>query len=191
MLRKFVIGFLAAIVASLAMGGVAQPRQMQIQPGPDSPVSVRHANAPAELQQLEFLIGDWSVALVVYRDERKLAYEARWHNTWIVDGFAIMQEWRDPNSAGAEFRTYNSETGRWEGRNFYSGMNTWTESDGAFANGEFVVETQTMGPEGASLGRERYFDIQPDSFRMVATRSLDGGHTWSAPTYEMVCTRIV
>jgi hypothetical protein len=58
-----------------------------------------------------------------------------------------------------------------------------------FANGEFVVETPSTGPEGAVLSRERYFDVQPDSFRVVATRSTDGGKTWSAPTYEMVSVR--
>lgn len=118
-----------------------------------------------------------------------MSYEARWHNTWIDDGHAIMQEWRDPYSTGAELRTYNSKTGRWEGRNYYAGWESWTESEGSFANGEFVIETQTKGPDGPKLSRERYFDIQRDSFWMAATHSSDGGETWTAPAYEMVCTR--
>lgn len=188
MRRSLAAGVLAAVLIST--DGWAQSPPIQYQPAQDSPIGVRNANAPAELQQLEFLIGDWSVALVLHLPTGDLAYEARWHNTWIVNGHAIMQEWRDPYSTGAELRTYNPETGRWEGRNFYSGMNTWTESQGAFADGEFVVETQTVGPDGPRLSRERYLDIQPDSFRMVATRSLDNGQTWSSPTYEMVCTRL-
>ena len=179
--------FLAALSCSTT--SFAQAPSILYQPNPDSPIGVRNANAPAELQQLEFLIGDWTVAVVLHRPAGDIAYEARWHNVWIVNGFAIMQEWRDLYSTGAELRSFNVQTGRWEGRNFYG--QTWTESEGAFANGEFVIDTQTAGPNGPSLGRERYFDIQPNSFRLVATRSSDGGLTWSAPTYEMVCTRIV
>lgn len=191
MLRKSVIGVLAAMAVWISTDGFAQSPPIQYQPNPDSPIGVRNTNAPAELQQLEFLIGDWNVAVVLHQPSGDLAYEARWHNTWIVNGFAVMQEWRDPYSTGAELRTYNSETGRWEGRNFYTGMNTWTESEGAFAYGEFVIDTQGVGPNGPIVSRERYYDIQPDSFRMIATRSSDGGQTWSAPTYEMLCTRVV
>ncbi|MEQ1808989.1 MAG: sialidase family protein [Terricaulis sp.] len=191
MFRRSAIGIFLAMAVLIYTDGFAQSPPLQYQPSPDSPIGVRNTNAPAELQQLEFLIGDWNVAIVLHRPSGDLAYEARWHNTWIVNGFAIMQEWRDPYSTGAELRTYNSETGRWEGRNFYTGMNTWTESEGTFANGEFVIETQTVGSDGSRLSRERYFDLQPHSFRMVATHSSDGGQTWSTPAYEMVCTRVI
>lgn len=86
-----------------------------------------------------------------------------------------MQEWRDQYAAGAELRTYSAKTRRWEGRNFYAGWQTWTHSDGAFENAEFVIDTPTVGPDGPLLSRERYFDIRPNSFRMVATHSPDGG----------------
>jgi hypothetical protein len=179
------------VAALLSTSSLAQTPAGLIRPDPDSPIGTRNTNAPAELQQLEFLIGDWSVALVLHGPEGDRSYEARWHNIWIVNGFAIMQEWRDAHSTGAEFRTYNPRTGRWEGRNYYAGEPTWTVSEGAFTDGEFIVETRSGRPGDLTVGRERYFDIQPNSFRMVATRSLDGGLTWSAPTYEMVCTRLV
>jgi hypothetical protein len=185
-------GLLAA--ASMAMlistPAFAESPPTRHQPNPDSPIGVRNASAPAELKELEFLIGDWRVELIVHRPEGDVKYEARWHNTWIINGYAIMQEWRDAYSTGAELRTWNSQKRRWEGRNFYTGYDTWTESTGAFANGEFVIETETNGPQGPRLGRERYYEIRPDSFRMVAVRSEDGGKTWSTPAYEMICTRI-
>lgn len=190
MLNRKAISVLTAMTAAISTSCFAEAPPIQYQPNPDSPIGVRNPGAPVELQQLEFLIGDWKAAVVLHRLNGDLAYEARWHNTWIVNGFAIMQEWRDPFSTGAELRTYNSQTRRWEGRNFYSGWDTWTQSEGEFANGEFVIETPSIGPEGAVLSRERYFDIQPNSFRMAAARSTDGGKTWSAPTYEMICTRV-
>lgn len=190
MFRRLSVGILATISVLISTNGLAQSPPVQHQPNPDSPIGVRNANAPPELRQLEFLIGDWRAAVVLHRPGGDLAYEARWHNIWIINGYAIMQEWRDPYTTGAELRTYNSQSRRWEGRNFYAG-GPWTQSEGTFADGEFVIDTQIIGPNGPALGRERYFDIQPNSFRMVATRSTDGGRTWSAPTYEMVCTRIV
>ncbi len=190
MFKRSRVSVLTAIAAALSTSSLAETPPIQYQPNPDSPIGVRNPGAPAELQQLEFLIGDWKAAVVLHQPNGDLAYEARWHNTWIVNGFAIMQEWRDAYSTGAELRTYNSKTRSWEGRNYYAGWDTWTQSEGAFVEGEFVVETPSTGAEGAILSRERYFDIRANSFRMAATRSTDGGKTWSAPTYEMVCTRV-
>lgn len=190
MIKGPFIGALAAMAALISTNAFAGSPPIQFQPSPDSPIGVRNPSAPEELQQLEFLIGDWNVDVVLHRPNGDISYRARWHNTWIVNGFAIMQEWRDPYSTGAELRTYNPKTGRWEGRNFYSGWDAWTESEGDFANGEFVIDTKTEGPDGPKLSRERYFDIQPNSFRMVAMHSIDGGKSWSAPTYEMVCARV-
>lgn len=190
MVRRGVISFLAAIAGMTSTNGFAESPPIRRQFNPDSPIGVRNANAPLELRQLEFLIGDWKAAVVLHQPNGDVSYEARWRNIWIVDGYAIMQEWRDPYSTGAELRTYNSKTGRWEGRNYYAGWDTWTESSGAFVDGEFVIDTKTIGPEGPRLSRERYFDIQPGSFRMAATHSTDGGKTWSAPTYEMACARL-
>lgn len=190
MVKRIFTGVLAGIAALISTNAFAGSPPIQYRPDPDSPIGNRNPDAPETLQQLEFLIGDWKVDVVLHQPNGDVSYEARWHNIWIVNGFAIMQEWRDPYSTGAELRVYNSKTGRWEGRNYYSGWDTWTESEGAFSDGEFVIYTKTAGPDGPKLSRERYFDIQPNSFRMVATHSTDGGKTWSAPAYEMACRRI-
>lgn len=190
MFRRLTIDALAAAAVALATASSAWSQPAPSQPPPNPPAGSRPSAAPAELQQLAFLIGDWKAAVVLHRSGRDLAFEARWRNAWIIDGWAILQAWRDPYAAGAELRTYNPETRRWEGRNFYAGWRTWTHSEGVFADGEFVIETPSVGPNGPVLSRERYFDIQPRSFRIVATRSEDGGKTWSTPTYEMLCTRI-
>ena len=195
MLRRF--GFtLAACAFAVVPAALAQTPSMQTppilyQPDPDSPIGVMHESAPPETAQLDFLIGDWAVDIVFHKPAGDLAYSARWHTHWIVDGHAIMQEWRGPYATGAEIRSYNDKAGRWEGRNFYAGRQTWTESTGTFEDGDFVVTTAEAGPNGAFINKERYYDIGPDSFRMMAVRSYDDGETWSeAPVYEMTCTRI-
>lgn len=193
---QIMIGTIAMTGLFWLMAGVqAQGQQAPpiiYQPSPDSPIGVRNPQAPPQTRQVEFLVGDWDVDITWHQPQGgDLVYKAKWHNTWIVDGHALMQEWRGPYATGAELRGFNPQSGKWEGRNFYAGRQTWTESVGEFANDEFVIETTGgVGPQGAFINRERYFDIRPDSFQMRATRSYDGGQTWSEPTYEMVCTRM-
>lgn len=192
MLSKILAGTLMASI--IAMPAMAQTQPMPpiiYQPDPDSPIGARNPDAPAQSQQLEFLIGDWDIALTLHPPQGDaISYGARWHNHWVVDGHAVMQEWRGPYTTGTELRSFNPETGQWDGRNYYTFRKVWTESTGEFTDGEFIVETRDVGPNGSFTGRERYYDIQPNSFRMSATRSDDDGATWSSITYEMLCTRI-
>ncbi len=161
------------------------------QPDPDSPIGARNPDAPAQSQQLEFLVGDWDVAVTLYPSQGDpISYGARWHNHWVVDGHAVMQEWRGPYATGTELRSFNPVTGQWDGRNYYTFRKAWTESTGEYADGEFIIETRDTGPNGSTINRERYYDIRPSSFRMSATRSEDDGATWSSITYEMLCTRM-
>ncbi|MCA8901839.1 MAG: hypothetical protein KDA53_11370 [Hyphomonas sp.] len=186
------IGFVVTACALMAPAcALAQTPPILYQPDPDSPIGEMHETAPPETAQMDFLIGDWDVDIVLHQPTGDLAYKARWHNHWIVDGHAIMQEWRGPYATGAEFRSYNDKAQRWEGRNFYAGRQTWTESTGTFENGEFIVITGEAGANGAFTNKERYFDIKPGSFRMMAVRSFDGGETWTEePSYEMTCTLV-
>jgi hypothetical protein len=149
--------------------------------------------APPETAQYAFLIGDWDVD-VLYRSPngQEVEYAARWHNTWIVDGHVVMQEWRGPYATGAELRVYNPATQMWEGRNVYAGRQNWTSSTARFEDGRMIVETESAANlPRAFINREVYHDIMADSFKMYAERSYDGGETWerTAGTYEMVCTR--
>ena len=182
------------MITGLSASGLAQTQPdlpIISQPNPDSPIGARNPDAPARSQELDFLIGDWDVAIVLHPPEGDdIAYQARWHNSWIVDGHAVMQEWRGPYATGAEFRTYNPQTEQWDGRNYYTFRKAWTASTGEFVDGEFIIETRDTGPNGAFMARERYFDVQPNSFRMSATRSEDDGATWSSVAYEMLCTRL-
>ncbi|QLC22162.1 hypothetical protein HFP51_08220 [Parasphingopyxis sp. CP4] len=192
-MQKLTAIFAATLIAcginSAASAQSASP-PIIYQPDQDSPIGARNPEAPEQTQELSFLIGDWDVALIIHPLEGEdISYAARWHNSWIVNGYAVMQEWRGPYATGVELRSFNPETGRWEGHNYYTFRKTWTESSGEFVDGEFIIETRDVGPNGPFIGRERYFEIQPDSFRMSATRSEDDGATWSSITYEMLCTR--
>lgn len=92
MLNRNAISVLTMTAAAISTSCFAEAPPIQYQPIPDSPIGVRNPAAPAELRQLEFLIGDWKAAVVLHQPNGDLSYEARRHNTWIVNGFAIVQE---------------------------------------------------------------------------------------------------
>jgi hypothetical protein len=154
------------------------------QPNPDSPIGARNPRGAEGLAQFDFVIGDWDVD-ITFNGNR---YNARWHNTWIVDGFVVMQEWRGPYMTGAEFRAYDPDTNTWSGQNIYSGQE-WRHTT-AHRDGEtMIVVIEADGPRGPFLNRETYSDITPSSFSMRSELSFDNGATWEPGRYGMTATR--
>lgn len=93
MFNRKAISVLTLMAAAISTSCFAKASPIQYQPNPDSPIGIRNIGAPPELRQLEFLIVDWKAAVVLHQPNGDLAYEACWHNSWIVNRFAIMQEW--------------------------------------------------------------------------------------------------
>lgn len=161
------------------------------QPTPDSPLGKRNPNGPAELAQYEFLIGDWDVDMTWYLDGKTATKSfAKWHNHWIINGNAVMLEWRGPQYTGAEIRQWDPQQGKWVGVNIYPDFG----ADMVPVVSEKVGDTMTVKmdlatPEGNMINRETYYDITPNSFKMKSEHSSDDGQTWTRGMYEMTVTR--
>lgn len=78
MSRTWALGASVALAFATATGGYASSLPVPPQPPSASPIGVPNANAPGELRQLEFLIGNWKAAVVLHKPGGDLAYEARW-----------------------------------------------------------------------------------------------------------------
>ncbi len=84
---------------------------------------LRHAEAPEELEQFAFLVGDYEIhAYGRQGDGWTQGYlTTEWNGRWALDGFAIYDEWFDvqwPNKPittgrGANLRMYQPETKEW------------------------------------------------------------------------------
>ncbi len=81
-----------------------------------------HADAPPELSQYAFLIGDFRIEARVWKDGAwsQGFRAARWNGRYILGGMAIMDEWFDfapeekPGTGrGVNVRMFNPDTGRW------------------------------------------------------------------------------
>jgi len=104
MSKKIAIaGVLLTMFVIQSGGAIAEDAPIRYQPSPDSPIGERNTNAPEEVAQFEFLIGDWDVEITWHPPQGEPnTYKARWHNHWINDGFDVMQEWRGPYITGTE-----------------------------------------------------------------------------------------
>ena len=83
----------------------------------------RHPDAPEELEQFAFLVGDFEMR--TYRKEEdgwsKGYLTTEWNGRWALDGFAIYDEWFDvqfpgqpaTTGRGANLRMYQPETEEW------------------------------------------------------------------------------
>lgn len=187
--------FLVAISMVLT-AGVAQaqpPAGILYQPDPDSPIGVRNPDGPAQLEEFDFLIGDWEVVIDIRTsDDNTIQYTAHWHNRWILNGMMVMQEWRGPYSTGAEFRSWDPQTQSWEGFNIYPGARTdWQATTAQRFEDRMEIYAESEDENGPLLSRETYTDIEPDRMRMYAEVSRDGGETWAPGRYQLVMTRRV
>lgn len=186
------VGLILGFVLIAATGAIADQPPIRYQPDPDSPIGERNPQAPAEVAQFDFLIGDWNVQITWFPPQGEPnTYAAKWHNHWINDGFDVMQEWRGPYITGTEFRHFDPALGYWVGRNLYVGR-SWVDTTARIEGENMVVVIEGGNPqEGAFLNRETYYDISPSQWRMKSDRSFDDGKTWEKGRYEMIATRIV
>ena len=178
------------VQSGLVSGYGQKPPPILYQPNPDSPIESRNPKAAKELDQFQFLIGDWN-ATITWQPQggKPMTYSAKWHNHWIIDGHAVMQEWRGPYLTGTEIRYYNPKTKQWTGKNLYVNGD-WKDTVAEWKEDKMVVTIlNAEDKSGKFLNRETYFDIKVDSFKMKSDRSYDGGESWVQGAYFMHVVR--
>ena len=189
--KALAAGVAAAALCVISGQVMAQNNPIIYQPNPDSPIGTRNEKAPAETAQFDFVVGDWD-AVITWTPPNKppVTYKAKWHNHWIIDGYALMQEWRGPYLTGTEIRYFDAEQKKWLGQNLYVD-GKWTAVTAEFSGGEMIVNNPEVnkGPKGEFISREVYFGIGPDNWQMKSEHSFDGGVTWGPGRYSMVSTR--
>jgi len=186
------LGLVLLIVSTtpVTLAEEAQRLPIRYQPIADSPIGEKNPQAPAQLNEYAFLIGDWDADMVYSpHGQKPMHYWAKWHNHWILDGYAVMQEWRGPFYTGIELRYYNPQSKQWTGRNLYIGGD-WKQTVSEWQGDKMVVQIlDARDQTGHFINRETYFDIEKDRFKMKSDRSYDGGKTWVTGEYHMQVIR--
>jgi hypothetical protein len=115
---------LAALLAASCPAGSALAQELA---AATCDYGARSPDAPAELAQFDFLIGDYTVSAHGWDEEAgqwtppRSGAPARWNGRWVLGGTAIADEWfdRDPGmvpdaSRGINVRMWDSEAGEFD-----------------------------------------------------------------------------
>lgn len=154
-----------------------------------------HPDAPPELSQYAFLIGDFRIEARVWKDGAwsEGFQPARWNGRYILGGMAIMDEWFDLPPAenpgagrGVNVRMYNPETKRWH--------LMWQHT-----KDKKVVELSSRVEDDGKMhldwvppkpGRRVYFEIYgPGHWARLDYRRAEDGGDW-APRYKLEAFRV-
>ncbi len=185
-----IVSIISSFFTSISVSQEIRNAPIIYQPNPDSPILSRNPALTGEGEAFDFLIGDWD-AVITWHPENgeKDIYRAKWHNHWIIDGYAVMQEWRGPSLTGTEIRFYDQKRQQWTGQNIYVN-GAWRETM-AKSDGDNMVVTIFGESEarGKFLNRETYFNITENTFEMKSDISMDDGKTWKTGDYSMIVTR--
>jgi len=144
------------------------------------------ASAPKELSRFAFLIGAWDCdARLKQEDGSWEALQATWVGRYVLDGYAIMDEFRmyGPTGEllvlGVNLRTWDVRAEAWNLRWLNALDGSWVdlgpeELGGIAMDGEFIsyVFREPVGEH--ALTRATYLDISPNCFTWRGERSSDG-----------------
>jgi hypothetical protein len=149
-------------------------------------MSTRNPKAPVELAQFEFLIGSWRIeGRLKLADGTGQEFGGAWVGRFILDGYAIADEYRMTDAAGAvvvlgmNFRTYDAARQMWNIRWLNGLTGTWAdlvseELGGVRFDGRSVTYAFREPTGTHALTRATYTSLSPDHFTWRGEQSEDG-----------------
>jgi hypothetical protein len=157
-----------------------------------------NAGAPRELVTFDFLVGAWECESSVRGPDGVVrARPATWVGRYILDGYAIADEFRQLGPAGEvamlgqTFRTFNADSKTWVMKWLDALDATWLDLGPEDLGGVTVRDgrisyrhRRSRGRSGRlfplqSLFRVTFFDIAEAGFQWRSEVSTDNGETWA------------
>jgi hypothetical protein len=145
--------------------------------------------APAELSRFAFLIGKWRCeAKLMSGDGTWKTYKAAWLGRYILDGYAIADEYRmlgpsgDPIVLGMNFRTYDAVKRTWNIRWLNGLAGDWTDLvseklGGVKVDGSSIIYAFKEPVAGHLHTRATYTADSETHFTWLGENS-DDGKSW-------------
>ena len=173
--------------------------------GADEPLgsaSRRHPEAPAEVAQLEFLLGSWKLYTTFANADGTVRHtEAELEGSYILSGFGIQTvEVHTPDrtafpEADSTFVVttifnYDEENAKWSGASVNS-LGNRKFVDGTFEDGKLVlIQSGKLFRGRQGQNRLTFFNITRDRFELQLDGYDEKTDTWDEGSYGYVATRI-
>jgi hypothetical protein len=147
-------------------------------------------NAPAALSRFAFLIGRWRCdAKVRLADGEWQTFQATWLGRFILDGYAIADEYRmtgasgEPIVVGMNIRSYDTTKQIWNIKWLNALAGTWVdlgpeELGGVTFDGQSIIYAFKEPVAAHATARAKYTNISQTHFTWRREKS-DDGKTWS------------
>lgn len=143
-------------------------------------------DAHPELSRFAFLIGSWRCQARLRREDGSWeSLDASWVGRYVLDGYAIMDEFRMTRPTGellvlgVNLRAYDVKNGAWALKWLNALDGAWLdlgpeELGGVQTDGQSISYSfeEPVGPH--ALTRATYLDISPSRFTWRGERSSDG-----------------
>ena len=184
----------ASVVCTVALA--SEPENKAAVATPTCDYGDAHANAPDELSQFDFLIGDYTIAAHRWMGEQwsppAPTPPARWNGRYILGGMAIEDEWYgvDPGldpatSRGVNVRMWDAEDQEWDMMWVHSQGRAVQDLRAKVIDGKLTM--WQVYPERADF--KAYFErTGPDSWHRIHLKKDDNGE-WQ-PLFKLAATRI-
>ena len=155
---------------------------------PGSPVQPEPPNpkAPPETVQFTFLVGSWDCRTRFQKPDGSgyAKGSATWTGYYILDGWAIQDDWVSTGADGKEFhgtniRSFNQRSKKWDNRWLPAGSLEWKYFEAEEVGDAMVmIGGEGRDARGEFIDRNVFHDINPDRWSWRKDRSYDGGETW-------------
>ncbi len=143
-------------------------------------------NAPSELSRFDFLIGRWRGEAKLKRDDGTWeSLTATWQGHYILDGYAIADEFRMTTPAGEllvmgiNLRAYDPKKNAWNMKWLNALAGTWVdlgseELGGVIADNQAITYKMKEPVAQHAFTRATYTNISENNFTWRGERSNDG-----------------
>lgn len=185
------------LVASVALAGsAAGATEISAIAHPSCDYGTPHPDAPAELAQFDFLIGDYRIDAHAWRDGAwtppRPGPTARWNGRYVLGGMAIEDEWYavDPGidpvaGRGINIRMWDPDASEWDMMWVATGGRQVQDLRAKIVDGKLTM--WQVYPDRPTF--RAYFErLDADRWHRITLARDDAGE-WQ-PTFKLVATRI-
>ena len=190
---KKILSVLTAL-SFVGANAAAQDEPSLAPPGCD--YGAPHPNAPEEISQFSFLIGDYTITLHAWQGDQWSPPQpgtfARWNGYYGLGGMAIIDEWFNPDPGldpdaprGVNVRMYDKEAGEWDMMWIATGGNQVQDLRAAVKDD--VLTMWQIYPERPNFKAEFFVEDEDHWYRVGYTK--DDAGAW-VKNFKLAATRI-